>query len=111
DSYLAEEKQHAATAGLVNLLLDHQTMTEDDLAHLRSLIDDSDAIDPAAINAANDDARILRRHLIDRLIDQHGTGRMLFRNTRAAISGFPRRHFIPAVLDDDKNETRIDWLS
>ena len=111
DSYLAEEKQHAATVGLVNLLLDHQTMTEDDLAPLRSLIDGSDTIDLAAINAANDDAYTLRRHLIDRLIDQHGTGRMLFRNTRAAISGFPRRHFIPAVLDDDRNETRIDWLS
>lgn len=111
ESYLAEEKQHAATAGLVNLLLDHQTMTEDDLAHLRSLIDDSNAIDIAAINAANDDAHTLRRHLIDRLIDQHGTGRMLFRNTRATISGFPQRHFITPVRDDDRNETRINWLS
>ncbi|GJL65727.1 MAG: RNA polymerase-associated protein RapA [Nitrospirales bacterium] len=111
DSYLAEEKQHAATAGLVNLLLDHQTMAEDDLAHVRSLIDDSDAIDITNINATHDDARTLRRHLIDRLIDQHGTGRMLFRNTRATISGFPRRHFIPAVLDDDRNVTRINWLS
>ncbi|MDT3776305.1 helicase-related protein [Nitrospira sp. MA-1] len=111
DSYLAEEKQHAATAGLVNLLLDHQTMTEDDLAHVRSLIDDSDTIDITDINATHDDASTLRRHLIDRLIDQHGTGRMLFRNTRETISGFPRRHFIPAVLDDDRNETRINWLS
>ena len=111
DSYLAEEEHHAATAVLVNLLLDHQTITEDDLAHVRSLMDDSDAIDLAAINAANDDAYTLRRHLIDRLIDQYGTGRMVFRNTRATISGFPRRHFIPALLDDDRNETRIDWLS
>ena len=111
ESYLAEEKQHAATVELVNLLLDNQAMAEDDLAQLRSLIDDGDAIDITAINAANDDAHTIRRHIIDHLIDQHGTGRMLFRNTRATISGFPKRHFIPAVLDDARNETRIRWLS
>lgn len=111
ESYLAKEKQHAATVELVNLLLDNQAMAEDDLARLRLLIDERDAIDIAAINAANDDARTIRRHLIDHLIDQHGTGRMLFRNTRATIRGFPQRHFIPAALDDDRSETRINWLS
>jgi ATP-dependent helicase HepA len=29
--------------------------------------------------------------IIERLIDRHGTGRVLFRNTRQAISGFPSR--------------------
>ncbi len=111
ESYVAEEQQHAATVELVNLLLDNQVMAEDDLVRLRSLIDDGDAINITTINAANDEARTIRRHIIDQLIDQHGTGRMLFRNTRATISGFPRRHFIPAVLDDDRHETRIRWLS
>lgn len=110
ESYLSEEKQHAGTTELVNLLLDNQPMAEDDLARLRSFIDDSDSIDFTAINTANDDAHKIRRHIIDNLIDQHGTGRMLFRNSRATISGFPQRHFIPSVLDDDRNETRISWL-
>lgn len=30
--------------------------------------------------------------LIAQLLDQHGTGRVLFRNTRSAIAGFPQRH-------------------
>ncbi len=111
ESYLSEEKQHAETVELVNLLLDNQAIAENDLARLRSRIDDDDPIDIQAINAANDHAHMCRRHLIDTLIDQHGTGRMLFRNTRATIGGFPQRHFIPAVLDDDKHETRISWLS
>jgi ATP-dependent helicase HepA len=110
ESYVFEEKQHAATTELVNLLLDNPEMTEDDLTRLRALIDDSDAINRKAINAANDKAHTIRRHIIDNLIDQHGTGRMLFRNSRATICGFPQRHFIPAVLDDDRNETRIRWL-
>jgi len=110
ESYLSEEKHHAITTELVNLLLDNQNMTEDDLTRLRSLLDDSDSIEIHAINAASDKAHTIRRHIIDTLIDQHGTGRMLFKNSRAAISGFPQRHFIPAVLDDDRKDTRIRWL-
>ncbi|MEM6581800.1 MAG: RNA polymerase-associated protein RapA [Pseudomonadota bacterium] len=30
--------------------------------------------------------------LIKQLLDRHGTGRILFRNTRAAVAGFPSRH-------------------
>ena len=111
ESYLAEEEQHAETVQLVNLLLDNQAVAEADLARLHSLIKDSDAIDITDINATHDDALPIRRHIIDHLIDQHGTGRMLFRNTRATITGFPQRHFIPAVLNDDRNKTRIHWLS
>ena len=33
-----------------------------------------------------------RQELIDNLMDRHGTGRVLFRNTRAAIKGFPVRN-------------------
>ncbi len=36
--------------------------------------------------------------VIDALLDRHGTGRVLFRNTRAAIKGFPERHPLPAEL-------------
>ncbi|GJL51690.1 MAG: RNA polymerase-associated protein RapA [Nitrospirales bacterium] len=111
ESYISEEKQHAKTTELVNLLLDNHDMTESDLTQLRLLIEDSDSIELEAINVANDKAHKLRRHIIDTLIDQHGTGRMLFRNSRATISGFPQRHYIPAVLDDDRKDTRIHWLS
>ncbi len=38
--------------------------------------------------------------LIEQILDRHGTGRVLFRNTRAAVEGFPRRvlhrHPLPA---------------
>lgn len=65
---------------------------------------------------------------IQHLLDHHGTGRVLFRNTRAAVSGFPRRelhlHPLPAPegfaeLSRDQsldNQLRVenclgsDWL-
>jgi ATP-dependent helicase HepA len=33
----------------------------------------------------------IRDEFIDALLDQHGTGRVMFRNTRATITGFPKR--------------------
>lgn len=44
--------------------------------------------------------------VIERLLDRHGTGRVLFRNTRAAIEGFPQRmlHAYPLSLDDELAE-------
>lgn len=111
DSYVAEEQRHAATVELVNLLLDDRAITETDLGRLRSLIPDCDAIDLTAINDANVQALRIRQEIIDHLLDQHGTGRMLFRNTRATIRGFPQRQYRPAVLGNELFETRIRWLS
>ncbi len=38
-----------------------------------------------------------RHNLIEDLLDQHGPGRVIFRNTRSAMSGFPKRtaHLVP----------------
>ncbi|MCF3649708.1 RNA polymerase-associated protein RapA [Synoicihabitans lomoniglobus] len=39
-----------------------------------------------------------RDELLRTLLDQHGTGRVVFRNTRAAMTGFPSRQFCPVPL-------------
>jgi ATP-dependent helicase HepA len=40
--------------------------------------------------------------LIEQILDRHGTGRVLFRNTRAAVAGFPKRvlHQYPLVAPE-----------
>jgi len=47
-----------------------------------------------------------RSRLLTELIDRHGPGRVMFRNTRAAVSGFPQRkvhrHALPATKDDTR---------
>ena len=46
------------------------------------------------------------RELMDALLDQHGTGRVMFRNSRATISGFPDRRArlypLPAIAEHPK---------
>src|SRR5215467_5233949 len=49
---------------------------------------------------------------LNRLLDEHGTGRVSFRNTRATISGFPSRivELVSLPAGSMKYE-RIDWLA
>lgn len=61
---------------------------------------------------------------IQLLLDQHGTGRILFRNTRQGVKGFPNRILNPIPLEQDpnasasedteitlKNNPRVMWLT
>ncbi len=50
-------------------------------------------------------------------LDRHGPGRVIFRNTRKCVSGFPKRHAHPVPLDlpDEAallgpDDPRINWL-
>ena len=50
-----------------------------------------------------------RESALNELLDFHGPGRVIFRNTRAAISGFPKRVAQLATLKSSSNETeRLD---
>lgn len=56
--------------------------------------------------------------LINELLDLHGTGRVLFRNTRDAVEGFPQRIVLPHVLDAGlsvesdaiADDAEVQWL-
>ena len=49
-----------------------------------------------------------RHNLIEDLLDQHGPGRVIFRNTRATMSGFPSR--IAHLTSLDKTENHVLWM-
>lgn len=77
-------------------------------ACIRSLQDQDDRISPEIVAQINQalglsDAQALddslsRDELIDQVLDRHGTGRVLFRNTRQAIGGFPQRRLQAQLL-------------
>ena len=47
-----------------------------------------------------------REKLVADLVDRHGTGRMMFRNRRQALGGFPKRvvHAVPLEADAEHLE-------
>jgi ATP-dependent helicase HepA len=50
-----------------------------------------------------------RQALISELIDSFGTGRVLFRNTRERLTGFPKR--VPLLHALDKGNSPYSWLA
>lgn len=54
-----------------------------------------------------------REKLIASLLDEFGTGRVMFRNTRAALSGFPEREakLVPLAGGEDPLEAKVKWLA
>jgi ATP-dependent helicase HepA len=91
-----EESQHyQAIADAVRELLDQQQLSDSAEKTIQAFLgDDSHAL-ISAFNAKDEQAA---PRLIRELLDRHGTGRLLFRNTRAAISGFPERKLHAAPL-------------
>jgi ATP-dependent helicase HepA len=101
NTFLAEEDTYEPIAKAVEELLEN-TLNDDSYKTLLATIDEDDhhsllalLTSSAASEAEKSDARL---DLVEHLLDRHGTGRVLFRNTRAAVKGFPDRQVSPAPL-------------
>ncbi len=81
-AFLREEREYAPVGRLAASLLDGLPLDAAQLALLRDLLGE-DLVPEDAVAA---------------LLDRHGTGRVLFRNTRAAIQGFPGRELLTHAL-------------
>lgn len=91
-AFLEEETHYGELAEAVAPLIDNSHMSQAQVDALNAVVPDEDITD--AMLSSGDQ----RHALLTKLIDQHGTGRLLFRNSRASIEGFPQRIAIPAPL-------------
>jgi ATP-dependent helicase HepA len=94
--FLAEAAEYAPVAEAAAQLAEGEPLDTKAVATLKHALHDNRNLTliERVIENTDDDAELAaaRRQLIDQLIDRHGTGRVLFRNTRSAIRGFPQRH-------------------
>ncbi|MCP5018820.1 MAG: RNA polymerase-associated protein RapA [Ketobacter sp.] len=89
--FMEQQAKFNDIALIAEHLIDHESLTADQLNQLKQLLNDASSlslIEQLEHNKADSHAATT---LATRLLDQHGTGRALFRNTRASISGFPQR--------------------
>ena len=91
-----EAEQYRHIARLAAALHDGVALSSHDRLELAALLDEPVA--SVAASSADRDARVTSRWL-DVLTDQHGTGRVMFRNTRVSVGGFPPRMAHLDVLD------------
>ena len=103
DAYLAEADGYRALSALAERLPARAPLDPAERAALADRLAD-DAAARAALEAYPDPAAA--DVLLDALVDRHGTGRVMLRNRRAAVGGFPAR--VPAieVVEGDLDESR-----
>lgn len=86
-AYRRETEHYRELAETAERLQRGRPLTEGDRALLRARLRSPDV--EALLEAATE--RGAQRALLGRLLDLHGIGRVMFRNVRARIPGFPRR--------------------
>ncbi|VAW62356.1 RNA polymerase associated protein RapA, partial [hydrothermal vent metagenome] len=94
DTFTQQENQYQIIADLIEKIIADEPLSESLLSQLRSL---ESNVDTQLVMSGNLSAQ-QKNEITHHLLDCHGTGRVLFRNTRAAIKGFPERQVIPCPL-------------
>jgi ATP-dependent helicase HepA len=89
--FIREAESYRDVARLADKLLQAQPFTDEDVAKLALILADTEANIRSKLKQIAAGASDVQAELREALLDQHGTGRVMFRNTRATISGFPKR--------------------
>ncbi len=92
DHFLEEEANYASTAQVAEALMQDAPLSPPQHEAIAALLGHPVEDHPEA-----------RYRAISELLDRHGTGRILFRNTRDAIQGFPGRDCVAAPLPAPAN--------
>ncbi len=115
-AFVEEERLFEPVAHAAKLLLAEETLSTEDQASLTSLLKDDNV--SGLLSNLNDPEKSApaRASLINILLDHHGTGRILFRNSRQTVQGFPDRERFGYALTGTPNEAdlqqdpRYAWL-
>tara|TARA_R110002126_G_scaffold75469_34_gene188495 strand:- start:7191 stop:10100 length:2910 start_codon:yes stop_codon:yes gene_type:complete len=101
-AFIDEEKRYQHIADIADQLLTASPISAKLAETLQQLISDTD-ISPQLAELGQPEqtapATDARHYLLARLLDRHGTGRILFRNSRASVKGFPLRQALPVAMD------------
>lgn len=95
DSFVQQENQYQIIADLIEKISANESLSDSYITHLLSL-ESNINVDSVKTGKLSDKEKT---DIIHHLLDCHGTGRVLFRNTRSAIKGFPERQVTAYTLE------------
>lgn len=98
DRFVAEAERFGAVAEIAEKILERTPLRLKDHAALKKIFNKDPKRLAQLLDSLEQGKPGAREALIKTLLDQHGTGRVVFRNTRATMTGFPARKFCPAPL-------------
>ena len=96
-AFIKEEDSYKEVAQAAEALASNQKLPESAINSLTELLSEKDISPSIRLIQASDvdieQQQDARNALLQELLDRHGTGRVLYRNSRAAVKGFPQRIF------------------
>ena len=111
EQFVAESETFGTVAGIAEKIIEQKPLAPKDRTALKKIFNRDPARLAEHLGALAKAKPGAREALLKTLLDQHGTGRVVFRNTRAAMTGFPKRKFCPAPLDAGQNLTHLARIS
>ena len=111
-AFLKEQENYQPVADAVQSLLSEKPLSAVEKNHISDLLNEQDVESLfKALACHNDEEKqAARQELIQNLIDRHGTSRILFRNTRQGVKGFPHRVYHQITIDAAEGDEKIHWL-
>ena len=105
EAFKGESQEQKGIADLVEKLASGEVLGKKDKTLLESLFDKKRMADFVKDEAKHRDS------LIEDLLDRHGPGRVIFRNTRVSMQGFPQRkaHLVSLKKENEKDVV-LEWL-
>jgi ATP-dependent helicase HepA len=111
ERFSAEADGFRVVAMLAEKLTDRKSLHAADRAKLGEIFHRDPARLQQHLSAVDAGRSGAREALLRTLLDQHGPGRVIFRNTRSAMKGFPERKFCPARLDAAGNPALLGRIA
>ena len=98
EKFKNETQDHKKIANIVEDLSTGKSLKDKNKTYLESLFGKK------RITQILEKGTVAKNQLIEVLLDQHGPGRVIFRNTRAAMEGFPKRKAQIAALESPSKQ-------
>ena len=92
-SFVKEEQQYSQLAKAISPLISGDVLSQQDITAIEAFAADEELGDINGMTPKK------KTQLLHNLLDRHGTGRLLFRNSRAGVSGFPSRQLFSYALE------------
>ena len=100
-AFVEEEKGYSELAEVIDPLMSFHPLSKDQCSAISAYTDEDN------LQLLQQQDQQSRDKLLHSLLDRHGTGRVLFRNSRSGISGFPQRKLFdyPLVMPEPYQTT------
>ena len=114
ETFIEEESHYSEVADAANALVEGNQLSAAQENTLSDLLKETDISQQLQdLNSKKtDEQQNVRQQLLAQLLDRHGTGRILFRNSRNTIKGFPARetHPAPLAMPEQYQETLNEFM-